>query len=171
MKDTDFWGEDRWGHSEWSTWRRHRGRRFRRGALKYVVLKLLSELPRHGYDLIRAFREHGWGAGPGSVYPLLAFLERQGYVTSRQEGERRTYEITDKGRQFLGERAAEVAAFFKEATAEPEEEPADELHDALERLVDAVKSVGATAKTETVARVRDLIDRARKDIYTLLAQE
>ncbi len=47
-------------------------RRFRRGILKFVLLKLLAELPRHGYDLMRAIREKGWGGGAGSIYPLLA---------------------------------------------------------------------------------------------------
>jgi DNA-binding PadR family transcriptional regulator len=148
---------------------RHR-RHFRRGVLKFVMLKLLSELPRHGYDLMRAFREHGWIAGPGSIYPLLSFLESAGYVTSRQDGERRTYEITEKGRQLLEERSADVAAFFNAAT-ESQEEPMDRLEDALERLTSAVEQLSSTAKPETIARVREMLERSRKEIYTLLAQE
>ncbi len=56
-------------------------RRLRRGILKFALLKLLDELPRHGYDLIRAVREKGWGAGAGSVYPVLAALEAAGLST------------------------------------------------------------------------------------------
>ena len=55
-------------------------RRMRRGILKFALLKLLDELPRHGYDLIRAVREKGWGAGAGSVYPMLAALEAAGLI-------------------------------------------------------------------------------------------
>ncbi len=160
-------------YAPWERRSRHRdrhGRRFRRGILKFVILKLLSELPRHGYDLIRAFREHGWVAGPGSVYPLLSLLESAGYVTSRQDGERRTYEVTEKGRTLLGERAADIAAFF-EAASQSKEEPVDQLEDALERLSAAVDQLSQSAKPETIARVREMLDRSRKEIYTLLAQE
>lgn len=156
--------------------RRHRRDRHRRqsrhlrGVLKFVILKLLSELPRHGYDLMRVAREHGWAAGSGSIYPLLSFLESAGYVTSRQEGDRRTYEVTDKGREILHERAEDVAAFFT-ANARSEEEPMDQLEDALERLSAAVEQVGESAKPETVSRVREMLDRSRKEIYTILAQE
>lgn len=156
--------ERRWRHRE------RQGRRLRRGTLKFVMLKLLSELPRHGYDLMRAFREYGWAAGPGSIYPLLNFLESAGYVTSRQEGDRRTYEITDKGREMLKERAADVAAFFR-AASQSQEGPMDQLEDALERLNAAVEQLSENAKPETIARVREMLERSRKEIYTLLAQE
>lgn len=160
-------------------WERKRRRRDRmrarlrgplRGLLKFVLLKLLSELPRHGYDLMRVAREHGWAAGPGSVYPLLSFLESAGFVTSRQDGERRTYQITEKGRKLLEERASDIASFFSAAT-ESEEEPVDELEDALERLSTAVEQLASHAKPETISRVREMLDRSRKEIYTLLSQE
>ncbi len=154
-------------------WQRRQRRRGKlRGTLKFVILKLLSELPRHGYDLMRVARELGWAAGPGSVYPLLSWLESEGYVTSRQLGERRTYEITEKGRTFLGERAKDIASFFTAAADDKtEEEPVDRLEDALERLSAAVEQLGESAKPETIARVTDMLDRNRKEIYTLLAQE
>ncbi|MHB8434120.1 MAG: PadR family transcriptional regulator [Candidatus Tyrphobacter sp.] len=167
MARADGWREDRFWRS---TGYRGHAKRFRRGALKLVMLKLLSELPRHGYDLIRAFREQGWSAGAGSVYPLLAFLESSGYVTSHQEGDRRTYQVTEKGRTLLEDRAADVASFF-EAVSQSREEPGDELQDALERLGSAVEQLAGHAKDETIARARDLLDRTRKEIYTLLAQE
>ncbi len=170
MARADRWREDRsWRSTSYGSHRGH-AKRFRRGALKLVMLKLLAELPRHGYDLIRAFREHGWSAGAGSIYPLLAFLESSGYVTSHQEGERRTYQVTEKGRTLLEDRAADVTAFF-EAVSQAGEEPGDELQDALERLSGAVEQLAGQAKAETIARVRDLLDQTRKEIYTLLAQE
>lgn len=176
MKHPEYSGEDRWGRWEWRSSRRRRHRHHNRlrgplrGVLKFVLLKLLSELPRHGYDLMRMAREYGWAAGPGSVYPLLGFLESAGYVTSRQDGDRRTYEITEKGRAVLEERAKDVEAFINAAT-ESKEEPMDELEDAMERLGVAVEQLGDSAKPETIARVRELLDRSRKEIYTLLAQE
>jgi DNA-binding PadR family transcriptional regulator len=143
----------------------------RRGILKYVLLKLLTDLPRHGYDLIRAVREHGWAGGPGSIYPILGVLERAGYVESAEEDGRRTYKVTEKGKRLLQEHLEEIAGFFSEPDADDEPEPGDDLRDALMRLTKAVTQLGETSKPETIERVRDLLDRTRKEIYTLLAQE
>jgi DNA-binding PadR family transcriptional regulator len=153
-----------------------RGRRLRRGILKLVLLKLLAERERHGYDLMQIFAKRGWGApGPGSVYPVLNALEEEGLVTSRAEGDRRVYEITEKGRKHLEEHFP-LGNFFESAFAEDEDdeasgEPRGELRDAAGRLMQAVAQLGATSKPETVERVRELLDRARREIYTLLAQE
>jgi DNA-binding PadR family transcriptional regulator len=143
----------------------------RRGILKYVLLKLLADLPRHGYDLIRAVREYGWAGGPGSVYPILGVLERAGYVESVEEDGRRTYKVTEKGKRLLHEHLEEIAGFFSERDADDEPEPGEDLRDALMRLTKAVTQLGETSKAETIERVRDLLDRTRKEIYTLLAQE
>ncbi len=167
-----FFGGPGWGGGRGG--RRGAGRRFKRGILKFVLLKLLAEEPRHGYDLIRAFRHKGWAAGgPGSIYPLLAGLEEEGLIAGRDEGERRTYELTEKGRRLLDEHGGDFGAFFDD-----EGEDADsgtrlrgELHDAAERLMAAVRQLGAGSTDETIAKVRDLLDRTRKEIYTLLAQE
>jgi DNA-binding PadR family transcriptional regulator len=104
-------------HHRWETegpWggpgfgRRGGGRRFGRGDLKYVILDLLKEQPRHGYDVIRALEQRFGGfysPSPGSVYPTLQLLEDQGYVVSNQMDGKRIYTITDEGRAFLNERS------------------------------------------------------------------
>lgn len=142
-------------------------RRFKRGILKYVVLKLLAEQSRHGYDLIQIFRRRGWGGGPGSIYPLLASLEADGLIAGRDEGDRRTYELTDTGRRHLEEAAAHVGEFFDD---EPEPDSGGDLREAAGRLMQAIQ-LGSGSKPETVGRLRDLLDRTRREIYTLLAQE
>lgn len=142
-------------------------RRFKRGILKYVVLKLLAEQSRHGYDLIQIFRRRGWGGGPGSIYPLLASLEADGLIAGRDEGDRRTYELTDTGRRHLEEAAAHVGEFFDD---EHEPDSGGDLREAAGRLMQAIQ-LGSGSKPETVGRLRDLLDRTRREIYTLLAQE
>ena len=148
-------------------------RRMRRGILKFAVLRLLAEMPRHGYDVIRAVREKGWGGGAGSVYPILAALEAAGLVAGRDEGGRRTYEITEKGRQVLGEHAAEFERFL--ADEEDEEgapsDDATQLRDSAGRLMQAVAQIGPSSKGETIERVRELLDETRKKIYQALAEE
>ena len=174
----EFWHDARggWG-AAWGR-RRMRGgaRRLRRGILKLLLLKLLAELPRHGYDLIRAVRERGWGGGgAGSVYPLLAGLEAAGLIAGRDEGDRRTYEITEKGRRLLEEHAGDLGSLFAgddgDEEREREDDPRVDLRDALARLVQAVSQLGPSSATETLAKIRELLDRTRKEIYTVLAQE
>ena len=53
----------------------------------------------------------------------------------------------------------------------PETDTRGDLRDAAGRLMQAVAQLGASSKDETVAHVRDLLDRTRREIYTLLAQE
>jgi DNA-binding PadR family transcriptional regulator len=169
----DFWQDPR--AARWGAYGgrrgRHAGRRLRRGILKFALLKLLAEMPRHGYELIRAFREKGWGAGAGSVYPVLAALEAAGLIVGRDEGERRTYEISEKGRKILDEHAAELRGFFEADEDEEEIRPGDELRESASRLMLAVSQLEASSKPETINRVRELLDGARKEIYALLAGE
>ena len=87
------------------------GRVFDKGDLKYVVLGLLKEKPRHGYDIIRALEERFQGfytPSAGSVYPTLQLLEDMGYVTSREAEGKKVYTITDAGRKFLEEQVVTV---------------------------------------------------------------
>jgi DNA-binding PadR family transcriptional regulator len=79
-------------------------RMFDRGDLKYVILKLLSKKPMHGYEVMRALEEESGGcysASPGSVYPTLQMLEDQGYVVCEEQEGKKVYSITDAGREFL----------------------------------------------------------------------
>jgi DNA-binding PadR family transcriptional regulator len=140
--------------------------------LKFALLKLLAQAPRHGYELIRTIREKGWAGGAGSVYPLLATLEAADLIAGREEGDRRTYDLTEKGRKLLAEHAAEVRRFFD---ASDEEEgagnPRAQMRDSAARLVQAVSQLGYSSKPETIERVRGLLDGVRKEIYAVLAQE
>jgi len=81
------------------------GRFFDRGDLRYVLLHLISEKPRHGYELITAIEEKFGGMyspSPGVIYPTLTLLEELGYVRSETaSGTKRLYTITDEGRAFL----------------------------------------------------------------------
>jgi DNA-binding PadR family transcriptional regulator len=144
----------------------------KRGILKFALLKLLSEMPRHGYDLMRAFREKGWGAGAGSVYPILGALEAAGLIVGREEGERRTYEISEKGRRLLEEHAKDLGRLFDDEDEEDASEgQADRLREAAGRLMQSIAQLGPTSKPETIGRVCELLDEARKRIYEVLAQE
>jgi DNA-binding PadR family transcriptional regulator len=98
-----------------------RGRRARRmfegGELRLVLLKLIADEPRHGYDLIRAIEDLTGGEyapSPGVVYPTLTLLQDMSLIEEASgKGPRRPFQVTDEGRKHLEERAAEVQALFE----------------------------------------------------------
>lgn len=88
-----------------------RGRKFTGDDLQLMLLALIAEAPRHGYELIKALeaRSNGFYApSPGMVYPALTYLEELGYVTVQQEGNRKRYEIAEAGRTYLEAHRDEV---------------------------------------------------------------
>ena len=81
-----------------------RGRKFTSDDLQLLLLALIDEQPRHGYELIKALeaRSNGFYApSPGMVYPALTYLEELGYVTVQLEGNRKRYSLADAGRDYL----------------------------------------------------------------------
>ena len=84
---------------------------FDSGALRLVVLGLIAEAPRHGYDIIKALEARFQGAyspSPGAIYPMLQMLEEADLVASVTEGNKRLYTITDAGRGYLDQNRAEL---------------------------------------------------------------
>ena len=94
-----------------------RGRRmFDGGELRLVLLKLIADEPRHGYDLIRAIEEMtggGYAPSPGVVYPTLTLLDEMGQIEEQaSEGVKKRFAATDAGRVQLAEKADEVEALI-----------------------------------------------------------
>ena len=100
------------GHFGPGRGRRHR--MFDSGELRLVLLKLIDEQPRHGYDLIREIEARSGGAyapSPGVVYPTLTLLLDMGQAEEESAaGPRKLFAITEAGRAHLAEHAAEVEA-------------------------------------------------------------
>lgn len=93
---------------------------FSHGRLRLYLLKLLADGPRHGYELIRQLEDRFLGLyapSAGTIYPRLQRLEADGLVTHTAAGGRKTYEITDAGRNELVRRAGEVAALESDIRA------------------------------------------------------
>jgi DNA-binding PadR family transcriptional regulator len=95
---------------------RKRQRMFGSGELRLLLLKLIADEPRHGYDLIRAVEELTFGdyaPSPGVIYPTLTLLQDMGLIEEAQaEGPRKPFQVTDEGRKHLEEKADEVEALF-----------------------------------------------------------
>ena len=147
-----------------------------RGDLKYVILELLRDQPRHGYDIIRALEERSRGSyrpSPGSVYPTLQMLEDLGYVSSTQEEGKKVYRITDEGRAYLGEQQTTVDDIRSrlqsgwDATQRPE--VADLMHE-LQMMARALfrhATSGAMQDPARLKRLREILQKARTDIESV----
>ena len=102
-----------------------RRKRFDADSLRLVVLKLVSEEPRHGYDVIRAIETMTGGTyapSPGVIYPTLSLLAEMGLIAeSAEDKSRRSFAITADGEAYLvvhGE-AADAAVARLKALAAP----------------------------------------------------
>ncbi len=106
------WGRGpRGGRGGWGGGAFRVGKMLADGDLRLIVLALLAEGPRHGYEIIKALEEKSSGVyspSPGVVYPTLTYLEEVGYATALAEGSKKVYSITDSGRTYL-EQNREVA--------------------------------------------------------------
>ena len=147
------------------------GRRAGRGDIRAAVLLLLAEQPRHGYDLIQeiAARTDGaWSPSPGAIYPALSLLEDEGLVTIAAEGGRRLASLSDAGRAYVTAHADQLGDPFADATARtPRSRSA--LRDAVRGLMGASMQVAQDGDDAQVTRALAVLDRARKDLYLVLA--
>ena len=95
--------------------RRRRQQMFESGEVKFVILRLLREKPRHGYEIIKALEEKLGGCytpSPGTVYPTLQLLEDQGYVRVVETDGKKIYHITPEGEAFLDEHKDVIEDIF-----------------------------------------------------------
>jgi DNA-binding PadR family transcriptional regulator len=169
FKDRIFRGE-RFMRGHW------RETLFQKGDLKYVILDLIKDKPRHGYEIIRELEElsHGlYTPSPGAVYPTLQMLEEMGYATATERDGKKIYTITEQGHQFLAERkdsADEVRSQMKHrwsfknigkmATMMKE-------YHALESLLGrGLRSLDA----DKMQRIRQVLMDAREAIETILEE-
>ena len=111
-----MWGGAGGPGGQWGGGTGGRGRMFGHGDLKFVVLNLLAEKPRHGYEIIKELEDRFGGAyspSPGTVYPTLSLLEDLGYASAVvEEGNRKVFEITDAGRKYLEDNRSVVDDIF-----------------------------------------------------------
>jgi DNA-binding PadR family transcriptional regulator len=167
------------GYREWFGHRgRHGGgfrggRMFEQGDLRLVILHLLSEKPRHGYEIIKAIEERFGGTyspSPGVVYPTLTLLEELGHAAvTAAEGGKKLYAITESGTAFIAEnrrtldgvlgRMDEVARAYGDG-------PAPEIRRAVHnlRLALGLRLSKGSLSPETTRRITQLLDQAASEI-------
>lgn len=148
------------------------GRVFGPGELRLLLLRLIEEAPRHGYELIKVLEDRFAGAyapSPGAIYPNLTLLEELGHVQARSaEGSRRQYEITPQGRAYLEENADAVRGVLARleiaAQAVGGAMPPPEVQEAMHTLRRALMFHRGEWSAAEIERVRSLIEAAAADI-------
>lgn len=147
------------------------GRVFAHGDLKLILLALIGEQPRHGYELIRTIEEMFDGAyapSPGAVYPTLTLLEELGYASVQNDEGKKLYTITAEGQAFLVEnkdtvdavtsRMEQTAKMFARAAAPMA------LREAMHNLKRALFMHGGPWNADEVKRIVGIIKHAADEI-------
>ncbi|HEY1828853.1 MAG TPA: PadR family transcriptional regulator [Acidimicrobiales bacterium] len=156
--------DDRMGAAGWGG-----GRRMRRGDIRRVILAALREEPAHGYEVMRRLEDMSgglWRPSPGSIYPHLALLEHEGLVESYDEDGNRTYKLTDAGK---AEAALSEQLPWEEDSLGGDQ--ARDLRQSMGQLMQAAKQLSGVGSTEQIGRGLDIIGKARKEIYRILAED
>ena len=154
-----------------------RGRRMFDGSeLRLVLLKLIADQPRHGYDLIREIEEMtggGYTPSPGMIYPTLTLLDDTGLIAEQQaEGAKKLFAVTEEGRAHLEENAEEVEALIARLTRLGEKSRSSQGHGvrrAMMNLGMALRNryMAGDFDEETLRKLVDLIDETAKKVERL----
>lgn len=171
------------GHGRGGRWADHaeeRGGRRRRvfdsGELRLVLLKLISDQPRHGYELIRAIEELSGGdyvPSPGVVYPTLTLLQDMGQIEEAASGgTRKAFAVTPDGAQHLASSSEQVEALFGRLTqlaSVRERSDGAPIRRAMQNLrtVLLYRLDREDVKTDTVHQVAAILDEAAQKIERL----
>ncbi len=165
MKQRDWgFGPEFWGFRSGKGPRRRRVW-FEPGDMKYVILKLLKDKPRHGYEVMKALEERTRGCykpSPGTVYPTLQWLEDEGLVQCEERDGKKIYSITDEGLAFLDDNKSTVEEIFERV-----EETIDSL--LSDPIPDVTRLVGrlVTQTYKAAWKLREDADRRGKVVDVL----
>ena len=168
-----------WGPGGPGGRRGRRGRQFGREELRLLLLKLIAEQPRHGYDLIKAMEERSGGRyspSPGVIYPALSLLADEGLIAEQDsDDQRRKFAITPAGEQALTEQAEEAQAAMErlaELGQHAERGRAPSIDRAAANLFTAVgqrmrDGWGGEGAEDLPHRIAEILDEAAQKIERL----
>lgn len=140
------------------------GRKLGSADLQLLILKLLDEKSRYGYEIIKELDERSKGfyvPSPGMVYPALTFLEEIGHATVTVEGARKLYSITDPGKAHLAKNSAAADALLTQFGR------VGERMDRMRRVLDAEEG----EESDHVRHGSRELHRARRDLKVALADK
>jgi DNA-binding PadR family transcriptional regulator len=150
---------------------RRGGGRGRRGDVRAAIVTLLAERPMHGYEMIQEIAERSnglWKPSPGSVYPTLQLLVDEGLIVGTEsEGSKKLFELTDDGRAA----AAKVGIPPWEQITDDAGPGHADLRSAVGQLMGAVAQSAYAASEEQQARILEILNTARREVYGVLGEQ
>ena len=152
-----------------------RGRRrqfFESGEIKFVILRLLKEKPRHGYEVIKALEERMGGCytpSAGTVYPTLQLLEDEGYVRAVETDGKKVYHVTPEGERFLDAHSDvldDIVGRVRDAVHDFAGGAMGELHGAFARVATTTfkRAWRRGPEDPALKRVTEILKKAADDI-------
>lgn len=179
MFEKDFWadfGFGPWSGQEGKGGRRVRWNPFERGDLKFAILRLISDKPMHGYEVMQALEQEsggGYKPSPGSVYPTLQMLEDEGLVRSAEEDGKKVYEITEAGVAYLEENGDIVDRIFERVGTFANGffgKDTRELTAAFSRLAQSCfeGTFSGRLDQEAIRKMTDILERARMEVEEVM---
>jgi DNA-binding PadR family transcriptional regulator len=139
-----------------------------RGDIRNAILVALREEPAHGYEVMRRLEEASgglWRPSPGSVYPHLQMLEDEGLVQSSEINGSRTYTLTEAGR------AESEKVALPWAGGGEHDDQIRSLRQAVGQLMSAAKQLSGSGENSQLERGIAVIQKARKELYQILAED
>jgi DNA-binding PadR family transcriptional regulator len=147
------------------------GMRARRGDVRSAVLRLLSEQPMHGYQIIQELsaRSGGaWSPSAGSVYPTLQLLADEGLVSAEETAGKKVFSLTEAGTAAVAETAEQPAPWDAAAQGDS---GTPGYREAAGKLMQAVWQIGTTGSADQTKAAIEVLTDARKKLYAILAED
>ena len=147
--------------------------RVAKGDVRAAVLAVLAEKPMHGYQIIQeieARSDGAWKPSPGSVYPTLQLLADEGLVAAEESNGKKTYSLTEAGRAEATASAEDKSAPW-ESFSSRDTGRTSALPRSGAKLAQAAAQVGRSGTPQQVAQAVEVLDEARRKLYSILAQD
>jgi DNA-binding PadR family transcriptional regulator len=125
----------------------------------------------HGYEMIKEIEERtqgAWTPSAGSIYPTLQMLEDEGLIRGEESEGKRRFALTETGESEQKEKAGEETPWDAISAGVAPESLA--LRNSLRKLLHSVRQV-FDADVEQQRQVRELLDEARRKVYSVLAEQ
>ena len=145
--------------------------RARRGDIRTAVLRLLSEQPMHGYQIIQELSTRSGGAwtpSAGSVYPTLQLLADEGLIEATETAGKKVFSLTESGVAAVAETADQPAPWEEAAQSDT---GGQGYRESVGRLMQPVFQIGKSGSAEQVAAAIEVLNDARKKLYTILSED
>ena len=141
--------------------------------MRAAILALLREGPRNGYQIMTEIGERSGGAwrpSPGAVYPALSQLTDEGLIAGEESGGRRTFRLTEAGREYV-EHNPQMARAAWESAAQQEDWEVPGLFAEAARLGGGIVQLAHAGTPEQVQAAERLLEQTRRQLYRILAED